>query len=287
MNKAYMLPDAYAKSENSNNYKLLDLAAEFFKELNADLEAISDSRDYKKATGKSLDRIGEKIGLPRSGATDEQYRMKIASRIGRLNSDGSCDATIKIIADIIGCEPEDISIKEGDMSVEIKGLSIKALQTSGYKSSEVTSIIKDVLPIGVGLKPPVYAGTLLLMGETKWVEYETGSPKSLVAIGADGNYQYPVKYGQFHPAYNATLPTLQAAYNLGQWYYQTKHDGLMPDGCLDVGLAGEANYPEDGIIYGANGTWLGYIEVGVDSFEWLADHTYKGGTLGLSNGEDE
>lgn len=260
MSNVYKLPDAYAKAKSSNNYKLLDLSSQLCADFETDIKAIFDSRDFTKATGKTLDRYGEMIGQSRDGETDEQYRMKIKSRMGRLASDGSCDKTIKLIAEIIGTESENISIREDNMKVSVHGMTMDVLKNSGYKSAEVTELIKEVLPICVGLEPPVYAGTLFVMGDVVKL-----SETEVCSTDANGNYQFDKRYGFDNAETIEKYPTLRCALGYG-WCYNTPLYNY-----LELGLAGT------GCDYGNMGSVLPSA---------IMSGTFEGGTLGITSGED-
>lgn len=271
-NGAKYLPDSFKKSTDSTNYKLLQLLHLAERDANADFNSIIEYRNIQNAYGKALDRYGEMVGISRSGATDEQYRLKIRGKLARMASDGTCNKIISLTADIIGAEPDTISVEEKDMSVAIHGMTLEALENTGCKSAEITSAIAETLSAGVSLEPPIYEGNLLVMGEVIEVEWSNGETY-IVSIDADGNYQYPIEQTFIRP--NPNYPTLQAAYALGQWYYQIHHGQGLPKGRQDRGLSGEADIPTTGYPY---------IQSNIG---WFTKNTYEGGTLSLLSGDDE
>lgn len=271
-NGAKYLPDSFKKSTDSTNYKLLQLLHLAELDANADFNSIIEYRNIKNAYGKTLDKYGEMVGISRSGATDEQYRLKIRGKLARMASDGTCNKIISLTADMVGVEPENISIKENDMSIAIKGITLDALENTGCKSAEITSAIAETLSAGVSLEPPIYEGNLLVMGEVVEVEWNDGNTY-IVPVDEDGNYQYPIEQTFIKP--NPNYPTLQAAYALGQWYYQISHGQVLPKGRQDRGLSGKAVIPSTGYPY---------IQVNIG---WLDNNTYEGGTLSLLSGDDE
>lgn len=165
MNNAKKLPDAYAKNTDSNIYKLLQLVNLLYNDLQIDLKCIDKSRDIHEATGKTLDRYGEMISVTRGGATDEQYRTKILSQIARYVTESDCNSVISAIAHIFDVPVTNISIIEEDMKVDILGLTMEMLEKSGYKSREIEAMIRGLIPIGVEMSPPKYAGTLKIVTE--------------------------------------------------------------------------------------------------------------------------
>lgn len=166
MNNTKKMPDAYAKHTESNLYKLLQVVNLLQNDAKVDLKCIDKSRDIYKSSGKTLDRYGEMVGELRSGATDEQYRTKILSKIARSISGSDCNSVISAVAQIFGVDASDISLSEGDMSVAINGLTIEMLENSGYKSREIEKMISGLIPAGVELSHQKYKGTLLINDET-------------------------------------------------------------------------------------------------------------------------
>lgn len=293
-NGAKYLPDSFKKSTDSTNYKLLQLLHLAELDAKADFNSIIEYRNIKNAYGKTLDRYGEMVGISRNGATDEQYRLKIRGKLARMASDGTCNKIISLTADMVGVEPESISIKENDMSIAIKGITLDALENTGCKSAEITSAIAETLPAGVSLEPPVYAGTLGIMGKVE--TYEDGTQKYTVSYDENGNYQYFLynhnpttpefikrmassQYDEHYPTlahawYLGMMSILTGRHNEGATYDSKKHD---------IGLSGKGEVPIRHSMYDDNGDLLPSMKpvVLIDS------GTFDGGTLSLISGEDD
>lgn len=163
MNRTKNLSDAYRKDTGGNLYKLLQLVNLLQNDTKIDLNAIDSSRDIHEATGKTLDRYGELVGESRNGATNEQYRTKILAKIARCRAESDCNSIITAIAHLFTTDAANLSIIEDDMKADVIGLEIEMLQNSGYKSLEIESMIAELIPIGVELLPPKYAGTLKII----------------------------------------------------------------------------------------------------------------------------
>lgn len=173
MNRTKKLPDAYAKSIDSNNYKLLQLANLLYTDLKCDLTAILELRNLQNAFGKTLDEYGKMAGLSRNGLNDEQYRIKICNQIGRQRSTGNCNDVIILISQMLGVEIDSFSLTErGNAVISITGLTTNVLEKSGFDIKELKNIINGVLPIGVQTDDLTFDGTFEL-GET----YEFNSGK--------------------------------------------------------------------------------------------------------------
>lgn len=90
------LPDVYNKSENSNVYKIIKLAADQLAAGEDTLRIIHDWKDIDQAQGSILDKLGKDVGQPREGLDDEQYRQKIKIKI-RANLSGGEIETLNSI----------------------------------------------------------------------------------------------------------------------------------------------------------------------------------------------
>lgn len=163
MNESRKLPDAYAKEKCSNLYKVMQLDDLLYADSKGALKSIDRSRDLQQAYGETLDKYGEMFGVERKGASDEQLRIKLLNKIAVNHSQSDCNSLISAIAGMLSIDVSEIKITEGDTEVVISGLTIKKLEESGYKSSEITSMIQDIITAGVELAKPVYAGSLLIV----------------------------------------------------------------------------------------------------------------------------
>jgi hypothetical protein len=252
VNNAKKLPDAFAKGTDSTNYKLLQLANLLYTDQRADLLSIERCRDIGMAKGKTLDKIGEMAGIKRNGASDEQYRLAIMSRIGALSTNGDCAATIASIEQMLGLESGTIGIVEGNASVDVKGLTLDILKESSFNSAEIETLIKNVVPAGVELAPPKFAGSLLL-----------SEPHRSATSGILAEY-----------------PTLFWAWFDGQLGKQYGDHAAKSDVTKfgKVGLSGEGEVPESWAELAANfGLFGDFVQT---------SGTYEGGTLGISSGDD-
>ena len=106
------LPDAYVKKPTSNNYKILEIERREAEILRESLYSIESILDISKATGKTLDLYGERVGQRRGLATDDQYRVLILARIMRNLSNGSYNSVIKCLSLMFNCDPSEIHIED-------------------------------------------------------------------------------------------------------------------------------------------------------------------------------
>lgn len=160
-NYAKNLPDSFAKEADSNNYKILENERLSIEEHLTDLYGIYEIINIDNAYGKTLDRYGERVGQPRGLATDEQYILMIKAKIMRALGNGTYSSVLKSLCETFGCEPEQVYIEETDEPclVNMVTLPLDILNKSGMTVTQVTQLIKTLLPICVRLDSLSLEGT--------------------------------------------------------------------------------------------------------------------------------
>lgn len=156
------LPDSFAKSKDSNNYKLLSIEQASVQALMEDIKAVDDIKDIKKATGATLDLYGSMCGQARGSMTDEQYRYIIMQKVAR-NFVG-CDHTsiVTALATVFEVPVETFGIEEVEGEtclVEITSLPYSVLASIGITGKQAREIIKAMITAGVRLAPLDLEGT--------------------------------------------------------------------------------------------------------------------------------
>ena len=106
------LTSNYRKDEQSNNYKLLKLAADEIETVKELFEQIEIFRDIDQAEAAALDNIGRNVGQQRGATNDEIYRVLIKSRIARNLSGGDINTVIRVIALTLNTDVENVEIIE-------------------------------------------------------------------------------------------------------------------------------------------------------------------------------
>lgn len=161
MINAKRLPDSYAKSERSNNYKLLNLNEQAVEDVKSDLWAIFDARDIEKATGRTLDLIGEMVGQKRGAMTDTQYRYVIRTKVGMNTAQGTYESAMETLTRIFNCTPRDIVILDGEKSgwLVVQKFPLEVLVNAGFTSTQAVDFIKRVAPIGTKVDTVNFEGT--------------------------------------------------------------------------------------------------------------------------------
>lgn len=184
-NLAANLPDAFAKSENSNNYKLLKLGTETTDKIEETLKTMLDMLDIDNASGETLDLwFGKRYVLERGTSTDEQYRIRLTGKMMQNTSDGSHPSLVEALALILQCKKSDIHIIETQNrhGVIIKNIPLKIISDAGFSVEEILDIIQDLLPAGVFIKEYSLSGTFEL-GEIGDYNENTGLSDADRTIG--------------------------------------------------------------------------------------------------------
>ena len=169
------LPDAYCKTNGSNNKKLLDIEKEEMDRQRATIRTIYDSLDLDKATGASLDMFGDMFGQVRGTATDAQYRVLIKAKIFRNMAGSDFNSIVRAICATFDCDPSEVLLVEyeGECSVRVDELPYDKLNNSGIDGTTAMRIISRLIPAGVKFESLNYSGTFRFSGGTELVYDET------------------------------------------------------------------------------------------------------------------
>lgn len=142
------LPERFRKPNNEKLYYVL--YGYGFDEMEKALEGVEDSRDVRKATGKSLDSLGTNVGQYRQGEDDDLYRKLIQVRIIANLSIGN----IPVINQVMSVLVKDVylGIEEGFIldDWDNEPASIKVMLTK-YASLIPFQILDKIKAAGVGV----------------------------------------------------------------------------------------------------------------------------------------
>ena len=182
------LPDAYRKTPNSNNYKILEIERRTVNEIREDLRQVANILDINNATGKTLDLYGERVGQARGIATDDKYILMIKAKIMRNLSNGSHASIINAICATMACEPSQVIVTDGEepYSVVITALPLEAINKAGLTTPQTLAIIKSLLPVGVKLTSFLFDGTFEFAASEN--EYDTEAGFCDIEGGTIGGY---------------------------------------------------------------------------------------------------
>lgn len=168
------LPDAYNKSSDSNNYKILSLFKKDISKLKKDIEDVYKSLDLEQAAGKTLDLYGDMLGQDRGFATDDQYRVMIKSKIMRNLMNGDYTSFMKATCMMFNCEPSEFYINEGEdpATVDIITLPFRVLNYIGLSAELTVELIKILIPVGIGLNSVDLSGTFEFCESESDMDYD-------------------------------------------------------------------------------------------------------------------
>lgn len=165
------LSDAYKKSKDSNNYKILEIERVACDDLrsvlrqiynaHAETEADEGIINLNNARGKTLDLYGNRVGQARGQATDSQYLLMIKAKIMRNISNGSYPSIVAAMCMTFACEPSQVLITDGEKpcTVKIVSLPLGAINNAGLSTSQTLAIVKSMLPAGVTVSDFQFDGT--------------------------------------------------------------------------------------------------------------------------------
>ena len=186
------LPDAYKKTPDSNNYKLLQMEERLVGGLRDDMDLLFDALDIHKATGKTLDLYGESYGQARGSLTDEQYRLIILQRIARNMAKGDYNSIVKALAVAFGVTTDYVAFEETENPAEVRAenLPYTIMLNAGLTGAQIIEMLKAILPVGVKL-----ASDLNLEGTFEFSAF-------------DNEYNEEAGFGDFGQTIGGTLGVL-------------------------------------------------------------------------------
>lgn len=160
-NYAKNLPDSFAKDNKSNNYKILENERLAIEEHLNDLYEVYEIINLDNAKDGTLDRYGERVGQPRGLANDEQYILMIKAKIMRALGNGTYSSVLNSLCMTFGCKPESVYIEETEETCLVKmvTLPLDILNRSGMTVTQVTQLIKTLLPVCIRLDSLSLEGT--------------------------------------------------------------------------------------------------------------------------------
>lgn len=179
------LPDAYCKTDESNNRKILDIEKYAMDLIRADIAAVYASLDIDSATGHALDMFGEMVGQDRGIATDEQYRIMIKARLNRNIAGSDHDSIVRAISMTFDCDPSEILLvePEGACSVRVENLPFDKLNSSGIDTVTAVQIVRRMIPAGVQLESLNFSGTFEFGGTDMAYDENAGFGNEEQTIG--------------------------------------------------------------------------------------------------------
>lgn len=156
-----LLPDAFVKTPDSNNYKILSLNADLIADLKKDIEDVNTSLDIFQATGKTLDLYGQIYGQLRGQLDDTKYRYMILFRIATNTVNADYDSISKLAVQMFECEPTDFVLEDVDKpaTVKLTKLPYSVLLKTGFTSVQAVAMVELLLPVSITLEAYNFEGT--------------------------------------------------------------------------------------------------------------------------------
>lgn len=151
-----MLPDAYNKSEGSNNAKLLQLFGDQFDEIAEMLSGIESVLDIDNATGVTLDMIGANIDQKRGSLNDNVYRILIKTKVAAIMGNCSINSIIGIVKNILGSA--DTVIGEGwaqgspEQAMFTFSTDLTTIVEAGFTLGQFVQLLNMIKSVGVSLQ---------------------------------------------------------------------------------------------------------------------------------------
>ena len=140
------LPERFRKPNNEKLYYVL--YGYGFDEIEKALEGVEDSRDLKKASGKSLDLLGGNVGQNRQGEDDERYRLLIQTKIIANLSMGDIPTINHVLTTLIN--EKYLGLVEGFK--EMREPASFLIDFDGFTSQDLDILISRVKAAGVAYK---------------------------------------------------------------------------------------------------------------------------------------
>ncbi|UYL04383.1 hypothetical protein EPNKCIFM_00081 [Klebsiella phage KP13-16] len=98
---------------SDNLVKLLQVIASMKKQIDDEVIFLGKHRTIDTGTGIVLDNIGEELGVPRNGASDDDYRNILKIRSYRTKTSGTMPEIIDLLVRFTGVDAQSINIYIG------------------------------------------------------------------------------------------------------------------------------------------------------------------------------
>lgn len=140
------LPERFRKPNNEKLYYVL--YGYGFDEMEKALDSVGDSRDVRKATGKSLDGLGANVGQYRQGEDDDRYRLLIQTKIMANLSMGDIPTINQVLTTLI--DDKYLGLVEGFR--ELKEPASFLIDYDGFTNQDLDVLINRIKAAGVAYK---------------------------------------------------------------------------------------------------------------------------------------
>lgn len=163
------LPDSYDKSADSNNSKILRLNKSTTDIMDKVIDSIFGALNLNNASGQALDDIWSgRLNLERGSLTDDQYKIRLRTKMMQNIANGSFPDLIEALAYALQCEKSDIHIVESDEpnKIIVKDIPLALLLQADFTTDQVLALINSLLAVNVTVSEYGFTGTFEF-GETE------------------------------------------------------------------------------------------------------------------------
>ena len=158
----YNLPDSYDKRAESNNSKILRLNKSTTDIIDNATDSVFGALNLNNASGRALDDIWSgRLNLERGSLTDEQYKIRLRTKMMQNIANGSFPDLIEALAYTLQCEKSDIHIVESDEpnKVIVKDIPLALLLQADFTTDQVLALINSLLSVNVTVGEYGFTGT--------------------------------------------------------------------------------------------------------------------------------
>lgn len=159
---SYNLPDSYDKRAESNNSKILRLNKSTTDIIDNATDSVFGALNLNNASGRALDDIWSgRLNLERGSLTDEQYKIRLRTKMMQNIANGSFPDLIEALAYALQCEKSDIHIVESDEpnKVIVKDIPLALLLQADFTTDQVLALINSLLSVNVTVGEYGFTGT--------------------------------------------------------------------------------------------------------------------------------
>lgn len=156
------LPDSYDKSADSNNSKILRLNKSTTDIMDKVIDSIFGALNLNNTSGRALDDIWSgRLNLERGSLTDEQYKIRLRTKMMQNIANGSFLDLIEALAYALQCEKSDIHIVESDEpnKIIVKNIPLALLLQADFTIDQILALINSLLAVNVTVGEYEFTGT--------------------------------------------------------------------------------------------------------------------------------
>ncbi len=156
------LPDSYDKSADSNNSKILRLNKSTTDIMDKVIDSIFGALNLNNTSGRALDDIWSgRLNLERGSLTDEQYKIRLRTKMMQNIANGSFPDLIEALAYALQCEKSDIHIVESDEpnKIIVKNIPLALLLQADFTIDQILALINSLLAVNVTVGEYEFTGT--------------------------------------------------------------------------------------------------------------------------------